>query len=121
MATSRQLLPSAVRDLTTPRYSPAQNTGYSTGVRIDIDMTTVTSTKNATFAIEGYDRVADEWFALITSAAQTSTGRIALQVDPRLAAVTNLTANAILPSQFRLKASGTDTLSEFSAQMTLTD
>jgi hypothetical protein len=121
MAASRQLLPSTVRDLTTARYSPTQNTGYSVGARVDIHITTLTATKNQVFTLEGYNRTADTWVTLLASAATTAVGDVVLQVDPRIASATNVAAGAILPSQVRLKASGTDTLSEFSAHLTLTD
>lgn len=121
MAFSRQLMPSTARDLTTAVYSPVQNAQRASGARVDINLTVVTSSKNAVFTLQGKDPTAGTWVDLIASATKTATGAFTLNVHPAMAAATNVTANAILPSQIRLKCTGTDTLSEFSAHLTLSD
>lgn len=90
----------------------------ATGIRLDINIAAITGT-SITFTVQGYNPANGTWSTLLASAAKTATGDTVLQIDPRQAAATNLTAQAIVPDRFRLLVTHTGiTTATYSAVLT---
>lgn len=121
MSQSRLVQASAIRNPSTTDLSVSVATQDAGSVRFDINLTVLPATFNVTFTIEGKDIVSGNWLTLLASAAVVAVGPVVLQVSPRMTAVANLTAQAIVPSQVRLKATGTSTATTWSSAVSLSD
>lgn len=79
------------------------NNGW-TGLRLDIDITALTGTSpTVTYIVESFDAAKGGWVTELQSSAQSATGHLVLQVDPRVAAVANQAAQRILPQRWRVR------------------
>lgn len=86
--------------------TPAQVTQTSAkgerGGHFIIVVTAVTATPSVVPTIEGYDRVSDTWYTLLTGTVITATGTTVLKLYPGIAIQANATASDILPPTWRL-------------------
>jgi hypothetical protein len=78
------------------------------GVRLYIEVDSATATPSVVFTLEVYDKYAEEYHTLLTSAAVTATGRSFLEVYPAGAATANVRATAHIGKGFRLTATHGD-------------
>lgn len=79
--------------------------GYAPGsMVVVINMTAVTATGTVTFKIEGVDPLTQSVYPILTSTALAAVAVTVLRVHPNLPAVTNLTAQDILPPLVRVTA-----------------
>lgn len=79
-----------------------------------VDVTAVAGTTPAlTVIIEGLDPVSGKYFPLLTSAALNATGTTVLRVGPGLPVTANLSANDIMPKQYRVRYTITGTTPSF--------
>lgn len=62
---------------------------------------------SATVTIQGKDEASGNFYDILSSAALTTAATAVLQVSPTLVAVANLVANALLPSNVRVKITHT--------------
>ena len=53
-------------------------------------------------SIQGYDPASATWYTILTGTAMSSVSQQVLQVGPAFAATTNVSANTILPSSWRV-------------------
>ena len=107
MAAAYEVLPSAARTATvsSPKFP---GVGGRT-LTVAIDCTDSAATPSVTFAIERYNPVADDWTAVLTSAAVTGAGNTVLQVGPGLNDVANTHENSTVPFTWRVTATHADT------------
>lgn len=78
------------------------------GVEIVIDATAAAATPSVVFTIQGYSSLGDDYYTILASAAITGTGTTILRVYPGLTAATNVTANDVLPAQWRVSVAAGD-------------
>ena len=104
--TTRQIYGSAARTAS-PTASTLLNK-FNRGVQVIIDVTAVAATPSVVFAVEGKDGVSGEWYALLTSAAITSTGTTVLRVEPGATEAANTVAAAGVPRVWRVTATHAD-------------
>lgn len=100
------LLPSAARTATT-NSGDISNPRYR-GVHLVIDATASAATPGVVFTIQGKDPVSGQYYTILASAAVTGTGTTVLRVYPGLTASANVTANDVLPADWRLLATAAD-------------
>lgn len=73
------------------------------GLKLVIDITTITgTTPTLTVTIQGKDPVSGKYFTILASAALNATGTTVLTVYPGLTASANITANDVLPRDWRV-------------------
>lgn len=73
------------------------------GLKLVIDITTITgTTPTLTVTIQGKDPVSGKYFTILASAALNATGTTVLTVYPGLTASANVTANDVLPRDWRV-------------------
>lgn len=73
------------------------------GLKLVIDITAITgTTPSLTVTIQGKDPVSGKYFNILASAALTATGTTVLTVYPGLTAAANVTANDVLPRNWRV-------------------
>jgi hypothetical protein len=126
MATQKQMnLFSSAARTATPTPVVFYNDGF-TGVRVDINVTAVTSTPSTTFLLEASVDNGSTYFTLATSSAVATVSRVSLQVDPRATVVassgTGQVASAVLPKRLRLTAThGNANSMTYRADATFTD
>jgi hypothetical protein len=68
------------------------------------------STPSLTVTVQGKDPVSGQYYTILASAAITSNGLTALRIYPGIPAAANSTANDVLPSQWRISAAITGTV-----------
>lgn len=101
------LLVSAARTATVP--SSDQVNRNARGVRVRINVSSVTDTPSITVAIEEKDSISGNYVAILTSAAITTTGqKTTLVVYPGIAAVANVKADDPLPRTWRVNVTHGD-------------
>lgn len=95
------LLASAARTAT---VSSADQTNFNArGVRVRINVSSVTDTPSITVAVEEKDSISGNYVAILTSAAITTTGqKTTLVVYPGIAASANVKADDPLPRTWRV-------------------
>jgi len=79
------------------------------GVHVTIKVTAVTSSPSVTFKIQGLDRTSGATYDLLTSAAITGTGQTELKVYPGLTAAANTVVSDVLPRDWRVSATHSNT------------
>ncbi len=67
------------------------------GLIVIIDVTAVTATPSVVPTINGLDPVSGDNYNILTGAAITATGTVALRIDPAITSVTNLAAGDVTP------------------------
>lgn len=73
------------------------------GLKLVIDITAITgTTPTLTVTIQGKDPVSGKYFTILASAALSATGTTVLTVYPGLTASANVTANDVLPRDWRV-------------------
>lgn len=100
--------------------SPDLNNYNYSAVLLVVDITGFTGGTNATFTIQGKDFVSGKYFDILSSAAKTATGTFTLSVCPEIAVVSNSTASAILPKQWRVKVAKTGTFTNLTYSVSAT-
>lgn len=81
------------------------------GVVVVFDVTVLTAGASLVVTIETYDPASAKWVALLTGAAVTSVSTNIYKVHPLMTAVSNVTANQMLPPQWRATVTPADTKS----------
>jgi hypothetical protein len=76
------------------------------GLHVVVDVTALGASATLTVTIQGKDPASGKYYTLLASAAIASTGTTVLKVYPGLTAASNLTANDILPMNWRIRAVG---------------
>lgn len=104
---ARSLLASAARTATVAT-SDQSNTQHR-GVVVIIDATAASATPSVVATIQGKDEISGVYYAILASAAITGTGTTVLRVFPGATAATNVTANDVLPSTWRVNLVHADT------------
>jgi hypothetical protein len=85
-----------------------KNTSYR-GVRVHISPGTFGSGATAIqCTIKGYDPTSNTWYTILQSADLADSTFAQLHVYPGIAASNNVTANDVLPRQWRVELSATD-------------
>lgn len=104
MATTklRSILASAARTASTE--TPDQRNAVHRGVRVHINATASAATPSVVFTIQGKDQVTGDYYDLLASAAVTGAGDTYLLLYPGAAVTSNVSANAVLPPHWRVKA-----------------
>lgn len=72
------------------------------GVHIIIDVTATADTPSVTFAIQGKDSISGKYYAILTSAAITSTGTTVLKIVPGITDSANAAVSDQLPHTWRV-------------------
>lgn len=72
------------------------------GAIITIDVTAVAATPSVVFNVLGVDQKTGATWTILSSAAITGTGTTVLMIGEGIADETNLSANSLLPSEFRI-------------------
>jgi hypothetical protein len=79
--------------------------GAGTGLIVFIDVTAITGTSpTLTVNIQGKDKISGKYYNILSSAAITTVSTVVLRVFPSLATVANVSANDVLPPDFRIQA-----------------
>jgi len=73
-----------------------------------INVTAVTATPSVVFTIEGKDPASGTFYPILASGATTATGQSIMQIGKDLIAAANVTANSILPAEYRITATHGD-------------
>lgn len=103
----RALLASAARTATVAT-SDQSNTEHR-GVVVIIDVTAIASSPSVVATIQGKDEISGKYYTILASAAIEATGTTVLRVFPGATAATNLVANDVLPSTWRVNLVHADT------------
>ena len=103
----RALLASAARTATVAT-SDQSNTGHR-GVVVIIDVTAIASSPSVVATIQGKDEVSGKYYTILASAAIEATGTTVLRVFPGATNASNLVANDVLPSTWRVNLVHADT------------
>ena len=103
---SYEVLPSAARTATvsSPKFPGAQ----ADTLTVAIDVTAIVATPSVVFTIERYNPVADDWTAVLASAAVTAAGNTVMQVGPALTVVPNSQESESIPLTWRVTATHGD-------------
>ncbi len=104
---------------TVPIYSSVARTVTPTAVTLGtrrakgliliIDITAVTSTPSVVPTINGIDPISGNNYNILTGAAITATGTVALRIDPAITSVTNLAAGDVMPENVLITMTHGDT------------
>ena len=105
-ARSYEVFASAARTATVSS-SKFEGSGAQT-LTVAIDATAVAATPSVVFTIERYNPIADDWTAVLASAAVTAVGNTVLVVDPSITVVANATASTSVPFTWRVTATAGD-------------
>lgn len=107
--------PSAARTTAQTFPVPSPSNGYPAfknaawrGIKVVIDVTAGTSGFSITPTISGYDKTSGKTWTLLAGAAITGASTVILTVYPALTAVTNVTANDVLPESFEVSMAVAD-------------
>lgn len=103
----RTLLASAARTATVATADQS-NTEHR-GVHVIIDVTAASATPSVVATIQGKDELSGQYYTILASAAITGTETRVLRVFPGATAATNLVANDVLPSTWRVNLVHADT------------
>lgn len=118
------VLPSAARTAT-PNQQQVNLAPRGAGqgsLAVVINMSAVTATGTVTFKIEGIDPATGTAYPILTSAALAAVAVTVLRVHPNLPAVTNLTAQDMVPPVIRVTAThGNGVSMTYSATVLLND
>jgi hypothetical protein len=77
----------------------------STAVRLYVNISAISgTTPTLTITVEGRDEVSGNYYTILQSAALNATGGTVLSVGIGLPVTANVSANAILPTTWRVKA-----------------
>ena len=77
--------------------------GFGNGCLVFINITALSGTSpTLTVTIQGKDRVSGQYYNILSSVALASTGFTVLRVKPGLTASANVTANDMIPPDFRI-------------------
>lgn len=101
------LLASAARTATVATADQSNN-DYR-GVHVIIDVTASADTPSVVATIQGKDEVSGKYYTILASAAITGSETRVLRVFPGATNASNLTANDILPSTWRVNLVHADT------------
>lgn len=74
------------------------------GLHLIIDATAFAATPSVVFTIQGYSPLGDDYYTILASAAIVTSGTTVLRVYPGLTASANVTANDVLPLNWRVSA-----------------
>src|ERR1019366_8722566 len=89
-----------------PPVSPApgayRNDGYK-GIMCTLDMTVSTASPSVTLEIDAKDQLSGKYTAMLTGAAVTSNTTTTYSIYPGGPVTTNVSANATLPTLYRVK------------------
>lgn len=100
------LLASAARTATTATADQSNN-DYR-GVHVIIDVTADPASASVVATIQGKDELSGAYYTILTSAAIAAVGTTVLRVFPGATAATNVTANDVLPSTWRVNFAHAD-------------
>lgn len=100
------VLPSAERTATA-KSNTFENL-HCRGIKVVVDITSVTDTPSLTVKLEGKDHVSEEYYTLLESAALTATGTTVLTVYPGITAASNVSASDVLPRFWRVSVDAAD-------------
>jgi len=79
------------------------------GVKVVIDITVDPAAAAVTFTLQGKDPTSGKYYTILASAALAAVATTVLTVYPGLVAAANLTANDVLPHEWRLAVTVADT------------
>lgn len=83
----------------------ADQTNYNwRGITVVMDATAVVSAGSFTLEIDGKDPVSGKYYSLLTGAAVSTVSTNVYSVYPGITATANVSASAVLPRTFRIKA-----------------
>lgn len=108
MATANQqatLLPSLARTAT-PTAATLTNE-YHRGIVVTIDVTAAGGGE-ITPTIQGVDPTSGKAYTILAGAAKSTTGTVVMRVYPGSAVAANLSANDVLPRDFKISVAHTD-------------
>lgn len=94
------VLASAVRSAT--NQSPDQVNHNARGLILVFDITAVPGVDTVTLTIQGKDETSGKYYTILAGAAQSAVGTVVMRVYPGLSATANLTANDVLPRNWRV-------------------
>ncbi len=99
---AKQIFPSAVRtaNLVGDDSTSAPRANAITAV---IDVTAVPGAQTVQLVIEGKDPASGKYWTLLQSTARSTTGTEVLQVGPGLPVTANVSANAAVPQDYRIR------------------
>ena len=85
--------------------------GHATGIFF-VDVTTITgsSVPTMTFTVEGKDEASGKYYTLLASVGISVTSTVIMRICPDITAATNLIAQDVMPSVFRVKMVKANTL-----------
>ena len=106
---SDTFLASAART-TSQTLADQVNRGHR-GIKVVVD-TTVFGSGSVTLSIQGKDETSGKYYSLLDSAAIVATGTKVYTVYPALPATTNVSANDVLPSTWRIIATANNSNSQ---------
>lgn len=116
---SKAIYASAARTATPAAVVVSTGRGVR-AVRLVIDTTAAGSSPSTTFAIDAFDSVTGKYVNLLTSAAITATGTVAMVVGQGVTAAANVAAGLPLADQLRVTAThGNSTSHTYTVGMTL--
>ena len=106
-----KLLPSATLAAGSQSAGFQNEDPYSKGFgQFIVDVTAISGTlATLTILIEGFDPTSGKYYTLLQSAGLTATGTTVLHLGPGLPATANVSANAILTRNFRVRFTITGT------------
>lgn len=78
------------------------------GARVHINATAAADTPSVVFTVQGKDPVTGDYYDLLASAAVTGAGDTYLLIYPGATVTANVSANAVLPPHWRVKAVAAD-------------
>jgi hypothetical protein len=100
------VLPSAARAATTTSDDFLNRNAK--GLHLVIDVTAITATPSITVTIQGKDYLSGKYYTILASAAISTTGTTVLKVFPGSAVTSNLSANDMLPVNWRVSVTHGD-------------
>jgi len=96
---SQTLLVSAARTATTTKVLNKVNIN---NLAVIIDVTAIAATPSVVPTIEGQDPTSGEFYVMLTGAAITAVGTTVLRVGPDMPVTANLSAQDMVPENFRV-------------------
>lgn len=85
--------------------TPTTYTVYSRGaigLTILMTVTAITATPSVVMTVDGYNATAGTWSNILTSAAVATVSTNRYQINPFVAAVANVSVNAVIPDTIRI-------------------
>lgn len=105
---TQQIIHASAARTATPTATTYANGDGHRGVVVVIDVTAIAASPGITVTIQGYSPVGDDYYTILAGLEITGTGTTVMRVYPGLTASNNVTANDVLPPQWRVNVVHTD-------------